>query len=243
MKYSFLFILFLFFSLSLFAQKDTLTVQKDDSEITQKTFNQKHLENYKSQRDFNYKVVKNEPTIFSKLWNWLKRVVKKYLSLIFDDIKPVIGFLASILRVVPYLIAGLILYFIVKFFLKVNTRSLNLKSTNKSIAKITEEEELINHKDLFKLIQLAIADKNYRLAIRYYYLLVLQKLSEKEFIYWQQEKTNEDYMQEMEQHKLQLDFEKTTYLYDFVWYGNFAINKVEYDKAENDFLELIHKLS
>jgi len=97
---------------------------------------------------------------------------------------------------------------------------------------------LIKNEDLSVLIQKAIEQKNYRLAIRYYYLLALQKLSKHEFIEWQQEKTNEDYIKEIKQSLLKSKFSSSTYLYDFVWYGNFDINELEFAKAEAEFNEL-----
>ena len=107
---------------------------------------------------------------------------------------------------------------------------------------LSDDEALIRDKDLSKLIQEAISKGNYKLAVRYYYLLLLKNLSEKELISWQQEKTNEDYIKELSNNKLNTDFEKLTYLYDYVWYGEFIIDKEKFLQAEVNFKKVIAKI-
>lgn len=113
----------------------------------------------------------------------------------------------------------------------------------KPIVHLSEEEELIKDKDLPKLIEQAIDEGNYQLAVRYYYLLLLKNLSDKEFISWQQEKTNEDYIKELaSKQQLHGDFKKLTYLYDYVWYGEFSIDKEKFVQAESKFKNTLAKI-
>ena len=129
------------------------------------------------------------------------------------------------------------------FFLKVNARNIIEGKKASAIVNLSEEEALIKEKDLPKLIQTAITDENFALAVRYYYLLLLKKLSEKEVISWQQEKTNEDYIKEISSNKkLHTDFEKLTYLYDYVWYGEFLIDQSKFTEAENNFKSVFAKI-
>ena len=119
----------------MYSQSEEKTVKYDDSFIEQKHFDAKKIEAYKQQEEFIYIVEKSEPTILEKAWNWFKRTIKKILSYIFDDISPAVGFLASVLRVLPYIIAGLVLFFIIKFFLKVNAQNIIAGKSVKSIVK------------------------------------------------------------------------------------------------------------
>jgi len=226
-----------------FSQEEKNVVLFDESFIELNTFDAKKIEAYKQQDAFIYVVEKREPTLIEKAWNWLKRTFKKLLSYIFDDISPALGFLKIVLKVLPYIIAGVVLFFILKFFLKVNARNIIDSKTAKAIVSLTDEEELIKDKDLEKLIKVAINTGNYKLAIRYYYILVLKNLSEKELISWQQEKTNEDYIKEIESNSyLSNDFKKLTYLYDYVWYGEFLINQEQFSQAERDFKNVLAKI-
>lgn len=242
MKQFLFYITFLLFSVCGYAQSDEKLVQYDNEFIEQKKFDAKKIEVYKQQEDFIYVVEKREPTIIEKAWDWFKRTIKRILSFFFDDITPAVGFLAWLLRVLPYIIAGLVLFFLIKFFLKVNARNIIEGKTAKSIVNLSDEEGLIRDKDLPSLIQKAISGKNYQLAVRYYYLLLLKNLSEKDLISWQQEKTNEDYIKELSSTKLNNDFEQLTYLYDYVWYGEFLIDEVAFVQAETDFKKVIAKI-
>lgn len=213
-------------------------IQVDSVHITQKNFDADKIEDYKKLDDFNYETEEKKENIFETFWNWLKRVAKKILSFFFDDITPAVGFLAFLLRLLPWLIALVALYFILRFFLKVNARNIVEGKTNKAIVHISEDDELLLNQDLKALIKEAVENKDYRLAIRYYYLFNLQKLTDKELIVWQQEKTNEDYIREIQNETIKPTFIKTTRLYDFVWYGNFNINESEFNKAQVLFNQL-----
>ena len=200
------------------------------------------MESFKTQDDFNYSIAPNEANVFERIWAWLGRVVKRMLSFIFDDIGPAVGVLAAIVKAIPWIVLGLLLFFILKFFLKVNTRNAtDVLETIPSI-QLTNDEELINNMQLNELIAQAIQVKDYRLAVRFYYLLILQKLTDKELIVWQQEKTNEDFIREVAKLKIASDFTEITQLYDFVWYGNFEINEPEFLKATTLFNTLKNKI-
>ena len=243
MKQFLFYITFLLFSICVFSQEEKKQVQFDDSKIEQKKFDAEKIEEYKKQKEFIYVVQESEPTVFDKFWDWLKRIVKNILSYFFEDITPAVGFLWNVLRALPYIIAGLVLFFIIKFFLKVKARSIIEGKNVKSIVNLSEDEELIRDRDLPSLIQKAINEGNYQLAVRYYYLLLLKNLSEKELISWQQEKTNEDYIKELSLNKsLYSEFKKLTYLYDYVWYGDFLIDKEKFLQAETNFKSVIAKI-
>ncbi|MDO6812558.1 DUF4129 domain-containing protein [Tenacibaculum soleae] len=218
-------------------------VQFDTEFIELKKFDNKKIEAYKQQDAFIYIVEKREPTVIEKVWNWFKRTIKKVLSYLFDDISPAMGFLKWVLKILPYIIAGLVLFLIIKFFLKVNARNIIDGKKATAMVSLSDEETLIKEKDLPALIKIAITDGNFKLATRYYYLLLLKKLSEKELIFWQQEKTNEDYIKELASNKnLYKEFETLTHLYDYVWYGEFLIDKEKFLKAEINFKKMIAKI-
>jgi len=231
-----LFIFFLF-PLTLVAQQDSLKVKQDVQAIQLKKFDAGNLEGYNADKDFYYEVAEREPTLIEEFFSWLYRVFSNLLAWIFGN-EIATGIMGFIVRVLPYAIAALVLFLLIKFFLKVNTNSIISGKTNTPTVRLTEDEDLIKSEDLPNLIKNAVAQKNYRLAVRYYYLLILQKLSNSEIIDWQQQKTNKDYIREIESAPLKQKFTSGTYLYDFVWYGNFELNESEFAKAEYQFNEL-----
>lgn len=242
MKKILIYISFLLFSISVFSQEKITDIKIDSSNVEQKLFDQKALDVYKSQDDFNYNEKPREDNVFQKAWAWLGRVVKRILSWIFDDIGPAVGILAAIVKAIPWIVLGLLLFFMLKFFLKVNTKKATDAIETFPSIQLTKDEELINNQQLSELIAQAIQEKDYRLAVRFYYLLILQKLTDKELIVWQQEKTNEDFIREVGHLKIAPQFTEITRLYDFVWYGNFEINKGEFLKAEILFNTLTKKI-
>ncbi len=233
----FIFYILTLFCLSIAAQQDSLQVNYDKSAIEQKKFDTDQIEKYRADKDFDYTEKKQEPGFFAKAWNWFTSVLQRFFEWLFG-VERATGALEAFLSILPYLLLAVVLYFLLKFFLKVDSNSLNALKNKNATVSLTEEEELIKNEDIQKLIERAISDKNYRLAIRYYYLSILQKLAKATLIDWQQEKTNEDYINEIGKEPIKEKFSRSTLLYDFVWYGSFEINETEFLKAQRDFNEL-----
>lgn len=76
----------------------------------------------------------------------------------------------------------------------------------------------------------ALFEKKYMLAIRYLHLINLQKLAATGQIDWHYQKTNHEFLWELKNRELSDDFAQTIRIYEYVWFGKFAI-------AENKFSE------
>lgn len=122
-----------------------------------------------------------------------------------------------------------------KLFSSRNNEKLN------SHGEITAEN--IVHADIKALINDAEKTNDYRLAIRYFYLLVLKQLTLKNFIKYEDDKTNADYMHAIASQKFSKDFAYTSYIYDYTWYGEFDLNKQQYQLAKDSFVKLIKEVS
>ena len=103
-------------------------------------------------------------------------------------------------------------------------------------------EDNIDSTDLSKLIKNAEQNNNYRLAIRYYYLLTLKTLNLKKYIKFENEKTNAQYLNEISKKPFKNDFAYLQYLYNYIWYGKFSINTNQYNKAKNYFVTLLKRI-
>lgn len=100
---------------------------------------------------------------------------------------------------------------------------------------LVEEEEIDLEQDFDKKICLAIDSNDYRLATRYYYLQTLKRLSKKKFIQFHIEKTNMDYQFEINNTTIRSDFKSLSKLYDYIWYGKFPINELDFKKIQAKF--------
>jgi len=230
------FILVLLSTLS-FAQQDSLTVKFDDTPLHVQQITEDDLETYKNDNAFNYIETVANDSIFQNIKRWLKNILQSIFEAIFG-VGNVSGILYFIFNIVPYIILAILVFFLVKFFLKVNSRSIISGKQKLATVKFTEDEHIIKNEDINALISDAVAQQNFRLAIRYYYLLSLKSLTDKELIVWQQQKTNTDYISEIETATLKTDFKAITKIYDYVWYGEFEIDEIKFESLKAAF----HKL-
>ncbi len=217
--------------------QDSVPLNYDEAPLEVVEIDKEQLESYRNDPDFDYEVVKTERTIWDDFMDWLGNLFLRFFEWIFGAEKAV-GFLATFLRVVPYLLLGILIFILIKFFLKVNANAMRQAKKDSSTVTLSEEEHLIRNEDIQALIRKALADNDYCLAIRYYYLFLLQKMSDQELIDWQLQKTNDDYLKELRTQELKGPFKTITRLYDYIWYGSFALDKAKYQQAERAFIHL-----
>jgi hypothetical protein len=133
-------------------------------------------------------------------------------------------------------------FFIVKAIINKEGTWIFGKSSDKRIIPVTDIENNIYDTDFKALIADAEKENNHRLAIRYYYLWLLKTLSEEEIIDYDVEKTNSDYYLEIENKETKEDFSYTSYLYNYIWYGEFDIDDAQFEKAKKAFTQFLRTL-
>jgi hypothetical protein len=85
----------------------------------------------------------------------------------------------------------------------------------------TQHDDDIREMDIPSLLKQALAEKNFRLAVRLYYLLLLKNLNDAGMIKWEKDKTNRDYLSELfSQENLYDDVRKLTTRYEEVWFSD-----------------------
>ncbi len=206
----------------------------DDKDIVRQEINEAHLEDYRSDKDFNYVRVEEEESFLDKAWQWIVNRITDFFEWLFG-VEAATGILKFIFNILPYLILALLIFLLIKFFVNVNSNAIITGQGHKPTMQFTDDEQIIKNEDINALIKDAIKQKNFRLAIRYYYLLSLKYLSDKDLIQWLPQKTNEDYIREIEQGSLQSDFKDATRIYDYVWYGEFAIDEMKFNMLRSSF--------
>lgn len=88
-----------------------------------------------------------------------------------------------------------------------------------------------------KLMQEALSKQQYRRAIRLQYLRSLKLLADQSLINWQLDKTNDKYVEELQQKKASYypHFQKLTRLFNYTWYGNFSIQEDTFTSINKEF--------
>lgn len=103
-------------------------------------------------------------------------------------------------------------------------------------------EENLHETELEEYIQKAIKQQRYNVAIRLYFLAILKELSLNQSIYWKKNKTNREYLQELQRRVDYNDFKKTTLIFERVWYGNRMINIREFHEIKDPFERFLQRL-
>jgi hypothetical protein len=177
---------------------------------------------------------------WTRFKQWLSDVFKNLFDINSDakaaDITDII------LKIFYVVIFLLVVFFIVKAIINKEGSWVFGKSSDKSIIPVTDIENNIYDTNFKSLIADAEKENNYRLAIRYYYLWLLKTLSEEEIIDYDVEKTNSDYYLEIENKDTKEDFSYTSYLYNYVWYGEFNIDDAQFEKAKKVFTQFLRRL-
>jgi len=86
------------------------------------------------------------------------------------------------------------------------------------------------------LVSEAENKSEFNLATRYLFLKTLKNLADKGFIDFTAEKTNKEYLKEMEQNKSFNQFERLTRNYEYIWYGKFLIDQNKYQNLKEQFI-------
>lgn len=136
----------------------------------------------------------------------------------------------------------LVVFFIAKAIINKEGNWVFGKSSDKNLIPVMDVETNIHATDFKSLIQNAEKENNFRLAVRYYYLWLLKTLSEAELIDYDVEKTNSDYYLELENETVRNEFSYTSYLYNYIWYGEFDINADQFDKAKKAYNQFLRSL-
>lgn len=116
------------------------------------------------------------------------------------------------------------------------------KSSSKKIINYDDIERNLKDIDFDKLIKDTLKSGDNRLAIRYYYLWILKKMAEKDIIDWNPEKTNSDYLYEIKSTTLKTDFSYVSYLYNYIWYGEFEVDQSSFENAKHSMEKTLQSL-
>jgi len=119
----------------------------------------------------------------------------------------------------------------------------NVKVKNKKSYSVEELTEELPTSDLPAYLQEALSQGDYRLALRVYYLMVIQSLDKKQYIQWKKEKTNGDYVREMAANPLGSSFRSVTLIFDNIWYGASMVTEPLFQKLSPQFELLLTKIT
>lgn len=90
--------------------------------------------------------------------------------------------------------------------------------------------------DLAPLLAAAVAEGRLRDAVRYRFLVLLQRLDRAGALAWRRDKTNRDYAREMAGAPGGAAFAAAARAFDYVWYGERAVDRARYARLDPLFV-------
>jgi hypothetical protein len=143
-------------------------------------------------------------------------------------------FSSNAIRIITYIALSMFFLFVIYRIMVVNKLFLFYHSKK---AKVSDGGEVVDiEKDnLDEKIRKAAQAGDHRQAVRFMYLKTLQLLNDRQWIKYHVDATNYEYVIQMSKHKLGNDFSFLTRIYDYVWYGEFALTNEQYDIVSNNF--------
>jgi hypothetical protein len=246
-------IIILFFFCSNIGAQDSLTVAKkqkivftekdvvvDSGFIELKPFAKNFKTKY-TDTAFIYEFKTPEKNAWDRLKEWLANFFKNLFS--FTNSKSATNFVDILVKVIAISIVIAVIYMIVKAIMNNEGQWIFGRNSDKKIINYDEIEKNLHLVDFEKLIQKSLQSNEKRLTIRYYYLWMLKKMSEKQIIEWEVEKTNSDYLYEIKNESQKEDFAYLSYLYNNIWYGEFELDELTFDKTRNAFEKSIKNIN
>ena len=150
----------------------------------------------------------------------------------------------GVLKIIFYSLVILgVIYLIVRIILNKEGRWIFKRNKEKNQSLSFEIGENIQEVDFDSLINEAVARKDFRAAIRYYYLLLLKKLDQFNVIDFNTQKTAYDYQMEVEGSEYASGFNKATRYYTYIWYGEFLIDEEEYGTTSKVYQQLLKQFA
>ncbi|RZJ64499.1 MAG: DUF4129 domain-containing protein [Flavobacterium sp.] len=210
-------------------------IKVDSSAITQAHFRKNFKKDYKAE-EFDYAPKEKQKTALDRFKAWLARLISELFSMGGEGS---LSLVTWIFRIVCGLVILFVIYLIVKAILNKEGKWVFGRSSANRIYGADEIEKNLQEADFEKLVSETMNAGDKRLSIRYYYLWLLQRMSRSGIIEWDVEKTNSDYLYEIRNEKDKENFAYLSYLYNYVWYGEFETDDATFDKAVRAFQKTI----
>lgn len=149
--------------------------------------------------------------------------------------------LAPIIKIIAVLFLVVIVGYIIYLLTRVEANK-KFKIDTNPIMNLDDIEEHLLETELERFLRTAIEAKDYRLAIRIYFLMILQKLTELNWINYKKEKTNFSYLLEMKSRRKYEDFRNLTFAFEYAWYGDVIPDEDMFTKLKTGYESFLSTL-
>lgn len=217
------------------AENDSLsTVQVvDSSDVTSRSFEEASLDRFREHPDFQYSEQQLDLTWWQRLKQWVRYKIAELMSRE--------GSWSLLKNTILVLGVAVLIYLIMKL-LGMDATSIFLRKPQAVVSEPSGRMENLHAIDFDHELQDAITSGNYRLAVRMLYLACLRKLSDRQMVEWLPAKTNTAYVDELRGTPLEASFRQLTRQFEYIWYGDFRIDRQRFMQLHEAFRQFDEEL-
>lgn len=212
---------------------------KDNSEIEQLKFEEQFQDKYNDDK-YQYETKPKVKNSWDRFLEWLSFWFRKIFGMSSNESAGSV--VDIVLKTLAVLVILFVIYLIAKALMNDEGRWIFGKSSDKKMIRFEDLEKNLQLVDFEKLIAEAMQKGEQRLVVRYYYLWLLKKMSSSGIITWDPEKTNSDYHNEISGERLKSEFSYLSYLYNYIWYGEFSLEQNTFDRTIKAFKQTISSI-
>ena len=207
----------------------------DTTAVTVRALDQARLERFRQSQEFQYGAeVMPVTNPLVQLWQRFWRQVGDWLSQ-----TSYYGFW----RYVFFAFFAVAAVFVILRLLQIDMAGLFRSKGQRLPVPYAAQPENIHEMNFEQLIAQAVEEQNYRLAIRLHYLRTLKTLTDRDLIRWQPDRTNRSYLSDLQAPPLRQGFEQITTLFEYAWYGHFAVDARQFESTASAFGTFHHLLN
>lgn len=212
-----------------------LPASEDELIVDVRTVSDNIFDKYINDPAFNYEGNPKEADDWiSKIRNWINQQL-----IILTSTKVY----STLLDVLYYGLMIMAVLLIIRGLIKADRRGFLFGKTKTDDFRLIENEEDITQINLDDLITNALDNKQYKLAIRYFYLKSLKILSERGLIELRNNKTNYQYLTEIKNNRIADAFRVTTNRFEWIWYGDFPVDDELMKNSQTEFNQFFAMLN
>jgi len=207
-----------------------IPAEKEDFIVNVRLLPEDIFNKYKNDPAFNYDNSKDEAEDWiTKIKNWInQQLVVLRSSKAFS----------TALDYFYYALAILALILIIRGLIKGDRRGFLFGKAVKNDIVMIEDKEDIHQLDFDDLITSAMESKQFKVAIRYLFLKSLKLLADRDLIELKNNKTNHQYISEINNSQISNAFQRATFSFEWIWYGDFPVDEYIMKNSQSDFNEL-----
>ncbi len=216
----------IFFAPAVPAIPPPVAVAEDSGRVQLRLPPPEHLARYVNDRQFWYHRQPTVQTLPGRFKAWLWDHVLKFLLL---------REYAPIRRIFLFFFITATLFYALWKLRHAIWRSAFYENPATGSVNIQERPENLHTLDFERWINAAVAQQQYREAVRLLFLRALKHLADLQLIHWRPEKTNREYLAELQTDTLAGLFRELIRIFEYTWYGNFALSEEKYRRAAARF--------